>query len=195
MNAADRGRAPTEMEQQGGSLRGREAMALVVASPPHHPTPSPMGLLDFLKDAGKDLFGGKEGNEAEEIKQEIERALGSNISNLGVRYDSGRVTLQGEAKSMAAKEKAALIAGNVKGVSHVDDDGIRVGGEGGAAQTAGTTTRSRYYTIKSGDTLSKIAQEYYGDPNAYNKIFEANREVIGDPDKIYPGQQIRIPAA
>ena len=156
-----------------------------------------MGLLDFLKDAGKDLFGGKKGSEAEEIKKEIERALGSNISNLGVRYDDGRVTLQGQAKSQAAKEKAALIAGNVKGVSNVDDDGIRVGGQAGSAQTAGTATavRSRYYTVKSGDTLSKIAQEYYGDSSDYNKIFEANREVIGDPDKIYPGQQIRIPAA
>ncbi len=154
-----------------------------------------MGLLDFLKDAGKDLFSGKEGNEAEQIKNEIEKALGSNISNLGVRYDNGRVTLQGQAKSQAAKEKAALIAGNVKGVSHVDDDGISV--TGAQAQTAGTTpaSQSRYYTIESGDTLSKIAKEYYGDANEYNKIFEANREVIGDPDKIYPGQRIRIPAA
>ena len=154
-----------------------------------------MGLLDFLKDKGKDLFGGNAGNEAEQIKQEVERALGNNVSNLGVRFDNGRVSLQGTAKSQAAKEKAALIAGNVKGVSHVDDDGLRVDG----AQTAGAATTqtaaSTYYTIQSGDTLSKIAKEKYGDPNAYNKIFEANREVIGDPDKIYPGQQIRIPAA
>ena len=155
-----------------------------------------MGLLDFIKDKGKDLFGGREGNEAEEIKKEIERALGSNISGLGVRFDNGRVTLQGRAKSQAAKEKATLIAGNVQGVSNVEDDGITVDG----AQTAGATTtatasRSTYYTIQSGDTLSKIAKEKYGDPNAYTKIFEANREVIGDPDKIYPGQQIRIPAA
>lgn len=154
-----------------------------------------MGLLDFLKDAGKDLFGGNADNAAEKIKQEVERALGSNLSNLGVRFDNGRVTLQGEAKSLAAKEKASLIAGNVKGVSHVDDSGLTVAGaSAGTAQTAGTTTGSRYYTIKSGDTLSKIAQDMYGDSGDYNKIFEANREVIGDPDKIYPGQQIRIPA-
>ena len=152
-----------------------------------------MGLLDFIKDAGKDLFD-KEDNAAETIKKEIERALGSNVPTLGVRYDKGRVKLQGEAKSQAAKEKAALIAGNVKGVTHVDDDGLRVAGQG--AQTAGATaSRSTYYTIQSGDTLSKIAKEKYGDANAYDKIFEANREVIEDPDKIYPGQQIRIPAA
>ena len=182
------------MEQEGalsrGTGRSQSVFSLCLLNSP----PLLMGLLDFLKDAGKDLFGGREGNEAEEIKKEIEGALGSNVSNLGVRYDSGRVTLQGEAKSVAAKEKAALIAGNVKGVSHVDDGGLRVAG--GSAQTAGATTTatSRYYTIKSGDTLSKIAKEHYGDASDYNKIFEANREVIGDPDKIYPGQQIRIPA-
>lgn len=155
-----------------------------------------MGLLDFLKDAGKDLFGGKSGNEAEEIKKEIERALGDNISGLGVRFDNGKVTLQGTAKSVAAKEKAALIAGNVKGVSNVNDDGITVSGaQAAGTATAATPAASQYYTIQSGDTLSKIAKEHYGDANAYNKIFEANREVIGDPDKIYPGQRIRIPAA
>lgn len=160
-----------------------------------------MGLFDFIKDAGKDLFGGDEANAAETIKKEIERALGSNVSDLGVRFEQGRVTLQGEAKSTAAKEKAALIAGDVKGVSHVNDDGLHVAGQG--AQTAGSATAgsassgaaaSRYYTVQSGDTLSEIAKEQYGDPNEYTKIFEANREVIGDPDKIYPGQQIRLPA-
>ncbi|MDT0632370.1 peptidoglycan-binding protein LysM [Rubrivirga sp. S365] len=158
-----------------------------------------MGLLDFIKDAGKQLFD-KDENAAETIKKEVERALGSNVPTLGVRYDKGRVTLQGEAKSQAAKEKAALIAGNVKGVTSVDDDGLRVAGQ--RAQTAGATTaaapaasRSTYYTIQSGDTLSKIAQDKYGDPGDYTKIFEANREVIEDPDKIYPGQQIRLPAA
>ena len=154
-----------------------------------------MGLLDFLKDTGKDLFGGKSGNEAETIKSEIEKALGDNVSNLGVRFDNGTVTLQGQAKSVAAKEKAALIAGNVKGVASVHDDGLTVAGAPAGTATAGTATASRYYTIKSGDTLSKIAKEQYGDANQYKKIFEANREVIGDPDKIYPGQQIRIPAA
>ena len=148
-----------------------------------------MGLLDFLKDKGKDLFGGG-GNEAESIKKEVERALGDNVSNLTVHFNDGKVTLMGTAKSQAAKEKAALIAGNVKGVSNVNDDGLKVAG--GAAQT---TAQTKYYTIQSGDSLSKIAQQHYGDPNAYNKIFEANREVIEDPDKIYPGQQIRIPNA
>ena len=159
-------------------------------SPLHHSLKqfNPMGLLDFLKDKGKDIFGGG-GNESEDIKKEVERALGSNVSNLTVHFNDGKVTLMGDAKSQAAKEKAALIAGNVKGVSNVNDDGLKVAG--GAAASAGAT---RYYTIQSGDSLSKIAKEMYGDSGDYNKIFEANREVIEDPDKIYPGQQIRIPA-
>ena len=154
-----------------------------------------MGLLDFIKDTGRDLFGGKKGSEAEQIKSEIERALGNNVRNLGVMYNNGQVTLQGEASSQAAKEKAVLIAGNVRGVAAVNDDRLNVAGQG--AQTAGavSTPQARYYTIESGDTLSKIAAAQYGDASAYNKIFEANREVIEDPDKIYPGQRIRIPQA
>ena len=154
-----------------------------------------MGLLDFLKDKGKDLFGGGADDPAkasEAIKKEVERALGSNVSNLSVAFNNGKVTLRGEAKSQAAKEKALLIAGNVKGVQSVDDDGLTVAGQAAGAPAASS---SSYYTIQSGDSLSKIAKQHYGDANAYNKIFEANREVIEDPDKIYPGQQIRIPKA
>ena len=58
------------------------------------------------------------------------------------------------------------------------------GGEGGASQ---------FYTVKSGDTLSKIAKEFYGEANKYNQIFEANKPMLKDPDKIYPGQMLRIP--
>lgn len=153
-----------------------------------------MGLLDFLKDKGKDLFGGGGDDPAkasQAIKKEVERALGSNVSNLAVQFNNGKVTLSGEAKSQAAKEKALLIAGNVKGVESVDDDGLKVAGQASAAPMAA----SNYYTIQSGDSLSKIAEEKYGDASAYTKIFDANREVIEDPDKIYPGQRIRIPAA
>jgi nucleoid-associated protein YgaU len=149
-----------------------------------------MGILDFIKDAGEDLFGGKKGNEADEIRKKIEKDLGGNIEDLGVLYKDGRVELHGKAKSQAAKEKAVLIAGNVKGVTNVEDDGLKVAGQATAAPAAPQVT---YYTIESGDTLSKIAKEHYGDAQKYNVIFEANREVIKDPDKIYPGQKIRIP--
>ena len=106
------------------------------------------------------------------------------------------MTLTGQADSQAAKEKAALVAGNIRGVSNVNDDGLTAPAAAPAAAgaTAAPTGATRYYTVKSGDSLSKISKEMYGDANQYDKIFDANREVIGDPDKIYPGQQIRIPA-
>ncbi len=65
----------------------------------------------------------------------------------------------------------------------------------GGASTAGATPTATYkmYTIVAGDTLSKIAKREYGNANAWKKIFEANADVIKNPDKIYPGQQIKIP--
>lgn len=52
---------------------------------------------------------------------------------------------------------------------------------------------TQYYEVKKGDSLSKIAKEYYGDPMLYPRIFEANRDVLKDPNKIKPGQKLRIP--
>ena len=153
-----------------------------------------MGLLDFLKDAGQDLFKGKDGHQADVVKNAVATALGSHVSNLNATFDNGTVTLTGQADSMAAKEKAALVAGNIQGVSSINDNGLT--SPAAPAPAAGATAgATRYYTIKSGDSLSKVAKEMYGDAGDYNKIYEANREVIGpDPDKIYPGQQLRIPA-
>ena len=169
-----------------------------------------MGLLDFLKDAGENLFKGG-ADEGEQIKSKIEKDLGSNVSLSRVAFNNGRVELHGEAKSMAAKEKAALIAGNVKGVSAVSDDGLRVKGAASAGSSMGAPSlgsasasaaraaapaaaRTQYYTIQSGDSLSKIAKEKYGEMDKWKDLFAANKEVIQDPDKIYPGQVIRIPA-
>ncbi len=155
-----------------------------------------MGLIDFLKDTGKDLFGGAQGDEGDKIEREIQRALGENVSNLNARFDNGNVSLSGTAKSLAAKEKAALIAGNVRGVDRVNADGITVSGNGAdkmGSVTGAKAGGSKFYTIQSGDSLSKIAQRELGDANRWNELFEANREVIEDPDKIYPGQQIRVP--
>lgn len=56
-----------------------------------------------------------------------------------------------------------------------------------------STTGQQDYTIKSGDTLSKIAKQHYGNANEWRRIFDANKNVINDPDKIFPGQKIVIP--
>lgn len=66
---------------------------------------------------------------------------------------------------------------------------IKVTGGGGAAAAAGSKT----YTVKAGDTLSRIAKEHYGDANKYTKIFDANKDQLKDPDVIKPGQVLKIP--
>ncbi len=143
-----------------------------------------MGLFDFVRNVGNKVFG-SDAEAAEKIKEEIE-AANPGVSGLDVKYDpaSGNVALSGAAASAEAMEKAVLIAGNVQGVADVDVAGL---------QHPAETSTTEYYIIQAGDTLSKIARQFYHDPNQYPKIFEANREVIKDPNLIFPGQKIRIP--
>jgi nucleoid-associated protein YgaU len=141
-----------------------------------------MGLFDFAKDMGKKIFG-KDDDPAEKIKESIE-ADNPGITDLGVAFDDGTVDLSGKAESAEAVEKAVLMAGNVNGVTDVKIDNM---------EAPAPAPEVEYYTIVSGDSLSKIASKYYGNAMDYPKLFEANREVIKDADLIYPGQKIRIP--
>jgi len=139
-----------------------------------------MGLFDFMRNVGADLFTGGV-DEAKEVETLLVKEFGDKISNLKVEHNDGTITLSGSAIDEATKEKAILLAGNIKGVGQVVSDNL----------TAPAATE--FYTIKPGDSLSKIAKQYYGDAMKYTALFEANREIIKHPDKIYPGQQIRIP--
>lgn len=153
-----------------------------------------MGLLSFIKEAGEKLFGGASAHAgtapndanaaaAAAIKTYIEtQNLG--LSNLAVSYDaaSGKVTLDGAAPSQEASEKAALAAGNVANVTEVANN-----------LSAPAAEPAQYHDVAKGDTLSAIAKKYYGDANKYNAIFEANKPMLSHPDKIYPGQKLRIP--
>jgi nucleoid-associated protein YgaU len=148
-----------------------------------------MGLFDFVGNIGKKLFGENESKEdaAAKIKAEIDSGnLG--IKNLQVTFDKGMCSLAGDCPSAEAMQKAVLLAGNVHGVSGVNISGLKV-----PAPTP-VEEKVEYYIIQKGDTLSKIAKQYYGDANKYPVIFEANREVIKNADLIFPGQKIRIPA-
>ena len=151
-----------------------------------------MGLLSFIKEAGEKLFGGssaqavepdKDAAVAAAIKTYIEtQNLG--LSDLAVSYvaTSGVVTLSGNAPSQEASEKASLAAGNVANVTQVDNKLV-----------APAADPAQYHDVVRGDTLSAIAKKYYGDANKYNAIFEANKPMLSHPDKIYPGQKLRIP--
>jgi len=144
-----------------------------------------MGLVDFLKNVGSSLFGGGK-DEAEAITEMLNKELPGKIANLKVEFKDGEVTLYGNCESAEVKEKAVLLSGNVKGVAKVNDTNL-------TAPTPEPKDETVYYEIVKGDTLSKIAKHFYGNAAKYPVIFEANREVIKNPDLIYPGQKIRIP--
>lgn len=141
-----------------------------------------MGFFAFAHNIGKKLFGSEE-EAPEKIKSHIEED-NPGVKNLGISVKEGVVELSGEAESAEALEKAVLMAGNVKGIREVRFDGL-------SAPPA--TEKVEYYEIVSGDTLSAIAKKYYGKASEYPRIFEANREVIKDPNLIFVGQKIRIP--
>lgn len=141
-----------------------------------------MNLFDFAKDIGKKLFGNA-AEASDKIKEEIERD-NPGVKDLEVSFEDGTVSLGGKAESPEALEKAVLMAGNVAGVARV---------EAAQVEAPAQTAQVDFYEIQKGDTLSAIAKRFYGDANAYPRVFEANREVIKDPDLIYPGQKIRIP--
>ncbi len=156
-----------------------------------------MKLFKFIKDAGEKLFGSGEASAAPAaapdanakaaaaIKTYIEK-LKLPIEALDVRFDgsTGTVSVGGTAPDQAARERVLLAAGNVSGVERVEDSIVVTKSE----------AEARFHTVERGDTLSAIAKQYYGDANKYPVIFEANKPMLSHPDKIYPGQMLRIPA-
>lgn len=155
-----------------------------------------MGLIDFIKNAGESLFGSDEPTTEELAAQKAAREeqaskdleavvqkMNIQIDNLDVRYQNGVAVIYGATNDQAQAELAALAVGNNQGVSQVDNRIIVHNPKPAAV----------YYTVVSGDSLSKIAKVHYGDAMKYNDIFKANQPMLTNPDKIYPGQVLRIP--
>jgi nucleoid-associated protein YgaU len=173
-----------------------------------------MGLFDFIKNAGHKIIKNKDKDDGIEDVREHLTAHGVAVKDVSIMVDGDKITLMGWVPTMDVKEKAVLLAGNIDGIAKVDDR-LHVGARPGVAtagtpgSTLGTGTgkvhmsadetpspqwQSRTYTVEKGDTLSKIAKKFYGDASDYPVIFEANKPMLADPDKIYPGQVLRIPA-
>lgn len=135
--------------------------------------------------AQKNTNGGN-GKDAGEAIAEYIRVQGLQVDNLKVSFDgsSSTVHVSGTAKDQATKEKVILCCGNIAGVEKVTDD----------LAVQEPAPEAQYHTVVKGDTLSAIAKKYYGDASKYPEIFEANKPMLKDPDKIYPGQSLRIPA-
>lgn len=164
-----------------------------------------MGLMSFFKDAGEKLFGKGEAKAAQEAAAAAPtpekvaalsqaagdaivgyvRAQGLPTDGLRVDFDgaTSTVTASGVMPDQATKEKVLLCCGNVAGVAAVND----------MLTVTAKQPEAKWHTVVSGDTLSKIAKTFYGDANKYPAIFEANKPMLTHPDKIYPGQMLRIP--
>jgi len=142
-----------------------------------------MGLFDFVKSAGAMLgIGRDEPPAVDALKDEISKN-DLKVEGLDVKVDGDTVKVSGKALSQEDKEKVVLALGNIAGVAKVEDN----------LETEDAEAAALFYTVKSGDTLSKIAKVRYDNANQYMKIFEANKPMLSDPDKIYPGQVLRIP--
>lgn len=143
-----------------------------------------MGIFDFMKDAGEKLAEkGQEAALAKKIEERIE-ALGVKVKGLEVVVNDDKVQIKGIPATPEDHEKALLIAGNVKGIAKVSDL---------FAASKSSAVPARFHTVAPGDTLSAISKKVYGDAGRYMKIFEANKPMLSHPDKIYPGQVLRIP--
>jgi nucleoid-associated protein YgaU len=159
-----------------------------------------MGLFSFIKEAGEKLFGGKEAQAAtpagpslDDLNAKAAQAISGyitaqnlGVSDLQVSFDGsqGKVTVNGAAPTQTIKEKVTLCCGNVASVQSVDN----------LMTVTNPEPEAQYHDVVRGDTLSAIAKKFYGDANKYPVIFEANKPMLTHPDKIYPGQKLRIPA-
>ncbi|OAB78585.1 peptidoglycan-binding protein LysM [Cochleicola gelatinilyticus] len=162
-----------------------------------------MGLFTFIKDAGAKIFGigktsaekkaeataaanAKEANEdrqAEQHLREVVSDLGLEVENLNISIKDDMATVTGKAANQATREKIVLVVGNSAGIASVQDN----------MEVEVQEPEATFHTVEKGDTLSKIAKNVYGDAMKYPVIFEANKPMLKHPDKIYPGQVLRIP--
>lgn len=160
-----------------------------------------MGLFDFVKNAGASIFGKDEPAAApaphthQVSPQELEamkrrKALEKLLAEFSLQVEELKIDVQGDTAivhgmvdDQAEREKVVLALGNVAGIAHIDD----------RLETKAKAPEAQMYTVVAGDSLSKIARHFYGDASKYNAIFVANQPMLKDPDKIYPGQVLRIP--
>ena len=133
-----------------------------------------MGLFSFFKRSGKRLKS--EEPTAEDLKKEV-ADLGLDAEGLDIVIEGDKVKVTGNAVSEEMREKVILAVGNVDGVAEVEDDA----GE------------ANFHTVEKGDTLWAVSEKALGKGSRYMEIFEANKPMLSGPDKIYPGQVLRIP--
>jgi len=147
-----------------------------------------MGLFSFIKNAGAKVFGIGKTTEEEKIDKAnkltgaVEK-LGFDVRDLNIEVSEDTAIVWGEANSQETREKVVLVLGNTESIANVDD----------RMTVAIEEPQAQFHTVVSGDSLSKIAKQYYGNAMKYPIIFEANKPMLKSPDLIYPGQVLRVP--
>lgn len=147
-----------------------------------------MGIFNFVKEAGEKLWDNlteSHKNAGDKVSEHLKKLNIPGADKVQVTVTDGKASVTGDGLTQEQKEKIQVAVGNIAGVSEVENNITATDAEDEAT----------YYTVKSGDTLSAISKTVYGNANLYNKIFEANRPMLSSPDKIYPGQTLRIPKA
>jgi nucleoid-associated protein YgaU len=161
-----------------------------------------MGLIDFIKDAGAYLFGSHAGTAVAatkadpvtvEILQKQVESVGIPVQNLYLAFNDPVATVSGTVATPDDRQKIVLAVGNTPGVGKVDDMLVAQLAPAAAADVPAAEVAMETYTVQKGDTLSAISKSVYGNANKYQKIFEANTPMLKNPDRIYPGQVLRIP--
>ncbi len=158
-------------------------------------------MFSFVKDAGRKvgLFGGRKAATREDAEEAVDLAeglkaavkeLGLPVEGLGIGVDGDTVRVRGAVASREIAEKIVLFVGNHEGVAQVEDL-LEVTAP--VVEDA-PEQESTFHTVVKGDTLSAIAKTHYGKASLFPLIFDANRPMLGDPNEIFPGQLLRIPA-
>ncbi|MCV6546456.1 MAG: peptidoglycan-binding protein LysM [Cohaesibacter sp.] len=143
-----------------------------------------MGVFDFIKSVGEKIgiTSEEESPAAEDLKAEVEKH-GLEADNLEIEVDGDTVKVAGATQSSSLREKIVLALGNSLGIAKVEEN----------IEVANEEPQATFYTVQKGDTLWAISSEHYGNGAKYEAIFEANKPMLTHPDKIYPGQVLRIP--
>jgi nucleoid-associated protein YgaU len=162
-----------------------------------------MAFWDFVKDAGKSVLGSEAeaapAPAAAPAQSDTDRkvaALKAELKALGLTAKDVHLTLRGgdtiiisgKARDQETLEKLVLALGNIKGIARVE-----LAPDTTTETPAPAGAKPVFHTVQKGETLSAIAKKYLGQANRYPEIFEANKPMLSDPDKIYPGQTLRIP--
>lgn len=156
-----------------------------------------MEILNFLKEAGEKIFGSAiTGEDTPNKKAEVEVTIFNflaehrlKVGNLAINFDenTSKLSIAGVVPDQETYDKIIWCCRNIQGVADVDNQ-LEI------EEVQDSSEQEHLYTVMQGDTLSKIASEFYGDSSKYMVIFHANTPMLENPDRIYPGQILRIPS-